>query len=85
MAKTGRPRKYPAGGARNVNVKLHPDLHAWMEQSGTPKTVVLTIGAELLLSLRSPASRPAGYELSEETRALLAELKADESEKPDPK
>lgn len=82
MAKTGRPRKYPAGGARNVNVKLHPDLHAWMEGSSTPKTSVLTVGAELYLTLRSPQSRPAGYELSEETRALLAELKAPEPSKP---
>lgn len=80
-----RPWKYTEGH-RTLSIRVVPALPEWMEEVGrdtrlnTTATVVAAL--ELYLTLRSPQSRPAGYELSEETRALLAELKAPEPSKP---
>lgn len=84
----GRPQKY-VEGSKKLGLRVSAHVDRWMDavaqEVGEPKTTLMERALELYLSLRSPSSRPAGYELSEETRALLAELKADESEKPDPK
>lgn len=69
-----------------ISTRLDPPVIEWLggaaAEAGAPKSDVIAAALELYLTLRSPQSRPPGYELSEETRALLAELEPAEPSKP---
>ncbi|GMV44053.1 MAG: hypothetical protein AMXMBFR64_57690 [Myxococcales bacterium] len=80
MAGRGRPRKFSEPTV-TIWTRVRAGLGSWLNEQRDirlSKADVIASALELYLTLRSPQSRPPGYELSEETRALLAELRPPE-------